>query len=145
MNNRDHGIVCIATLTNTAAAGLKPAYSLTKVSRNWFEERSIGFRRQYAAKGVNEQVDMLIRTDYQPKAKIGRYAILGNGEQFRITNVTQGKDDDTMLRYTELTLTRMDQNYEIIQQQSGNNQNSTDQQSGNESGGSDLSLSETEP
>ena len=112
-NNRDSGIVYLATLTNTAAAGLKPEYSLTKISRSWYEERTVGFRRQYAAKGVNEQVDMLVRTHYNPKARIGRYAILGNGDQFRITNVTQGKDDETLLRYTELSLTRVDQLYEI--------------------------------
>lgn len=115
MNNRDDGIVYLATLTNTAAAGLKPEYSLTKISRSWYEERAIGFRRQYAAKGVNEQVDMLIRIHYNPKARIGLYAILGNGEQFRITNVMHGKDDETMLRFTELTLTRMDQLYEITE------------------------------
>ena len=113
--NRDSGIVYLATLTNTAAAGLKPEYFLTKISRSWYEERTVGFRRQYAAKGVNEQVDMLIRTHYNPKARIGRYAILGNGEQFRITNVTHGKDDETMLRFTELTLTRMDQLYEVAE------------------------------
>lgn len=115
MNNRDDGIVYLAKLTNKAAAGLKPEYSLTKISRSWYEERAVGFRRQYAAKGVNEQVDMLIRINYLKSARIGLYAILGNGDQFRITNVTQGKDDETMLRYTELTLTRMDQLYEITQ------------------------------
>lgn len=114
-NNRDSGIVYLASLTNTAAAGLKPEYSLTKISRSWYEERMIGFRRQYAAKGVNEQVDLLIRINYLQKARIGLYAILGNGEQFRITNVTHGKDDETMLRFTELTLTRMDQLYEVTE------------------------------
>lgn len=114
-NNRDDGIVYLAQLTNTAAAGLKPEYSLTRISRSWYEERSVGFRRQYAAKGVNEQVDMLIRINYMQAAKIGLYAILGNGEQFRITNVTHGKDDETMLRFTELTLTRMDQLYEVTE------------------------------
>ena len=113
MYNRDDGIVYLANLTNVADSGLKPTYTLTKISRDWYEERAVGFRRQYAAKGVNEQVDMLIRTHYNPKARIGRYAILGNGEQFRITNVTQGKDDETLLRYTELSLTRMDNLYEV--------------------------------
>lgn len=114
-NNRDDGIVYLAQLTNTAAAGLKPEYSLTRISRSWYEERSVGFRRQYAAKGVNEQVDMLIRINYMQAARIGLYAILGNGEQFRITNVMHGKDDETMLRFTELTLTRMDQLYEVTE------------------------------
>ena len=114
-NNRDDGIVYLASLTNTAAAGLKPEYSLTKISRSWYEERSVGFRRQYAAKGVNEQVDMLIRINYTQAARIGLYAILGNGDQFRITNVMHGKDDETMLRFTELTLTRMDQLYEVTE------------------------------
>lgn len=115
MSNMDAGIVFLAELTNTAQSGDLPAYALTTVSRDWYEERAIGFRRQYAAKGVNEQVDLLIRTRYQPKARIGKYAILGNGDQFRITNITQAKSDDTGLRYTEWTLTRMDQNYEVAE------------------------------
>lgn len=113
---RDDGIVYLASLKNNAGNGLKPAYELTKIARHWYEERVIGFSRQYAAKGVNEQVDMLIRIGYEPKARIGLYAILGNGDQFRITNVSRGRDDDTQLRYVELTLQRMDQNYEIAEQ-----------------------------
>lgn len=112
--NRDDGIVYLAELENVADPGNKPAYSLHKVSRQWYEDRAVGFRRQYAAKGVSEQVDMLIRVTHNTRARIGLYAILGNGEQFRITNVTNGRDDETGLRYTELTLMRLDQNYEIL-------------------------------
>lgn len=111
--NRDDGIVYLAELQNEAEPGDKPAYSLHPVSRQWYEDRAIGFRRQYAAKGVSEQVDMLIRVTHNTRARIGLYAVLGNGDQFRITNVTNARDDETGLRYTELTLTRLDQNYEI--------------------------------
>lgn len=113
MANMDGGIVYLKRLVNVAAAGMKPAYRLETISRDWYEDRAIGFRRQYAAKGVNEQVDLLIRIHFNKAARIGLYAVLGNGEQFRITNVTNARDDETGLRYTELSLTRLDENYEI--------------------------------
>ena len=113
MSNMDGGIVYLAELVNVAAAGMKPLYSLNRISRDWYEDRAIGFRRQYAAKGVNEQVDILARIHYNKRARIGLYAILGNGEQYRITNVTNARDDETGLRYTELSLTRLDENYEV--------------------------------
>lgn len=113
MNNRDSGVVFLADLVNMADPGNMPEYQLEKIAKNWYLERTVGFRRQYAAKGVNEQVDMLIQTAYQPKARIGKYAILGNGDQFRITNVTPVRSDETGLRLTEWTLTRLEDLYEI--------------------------------
>lgn len=114
MANMDGGIIYLAELVNTADPGMKPEYRLNRISRDWYEERAIGFRRQYAAKGVNEQVDMLVRIHYARTARIGLYAVLGNGDQFRISTVTNARDDDTGLRYTELALTRMDRNYEVV-------------------------------
>ena len=85
--------------------------------------------RAYMAKGVNEQVDMLVRIDLDTDVHIGQFAVLGNGEQFRITNVTSGEEvfertkqvnslyyrqpQIVGLKYTELTLTRIEQNYDV--------------------------------
>ena len=108
----DSGILYLCELNNAAEPGDMPEDVLKKVARHWYEDRVIGMNRQYLAKGVNEQVDMLVRTHYEPKARIGMYAMLGNGEQFRITNVTPIKDDDG-LRMSELTLTRLEDYFDV--------------------------------
>jgi hypothetical protein len=110
----DDGIVFLAKLTDAAKSGDMPKEQLTKIGRFWYDERMIGLRRQYAAKGAREQIDMIVRVHgFQKEARIGRYAILGNGDQFRITNVSRGEDDATNLRFTELTLERLDELYEL--------------------------------
>ena len=109
----DDGIVFICELNNEAEPGDMPQQKLQKLARHWYGERTIGMRRQYLAKGANEQVDLLIRIHYEKAARIGRYAMLGNGEQFRITNVSTILDDGTGLRYTELTLMRLEDFYDV--------------------------------
>lgn len=116
MNGLYHdGIVFLAMLTNEADQGDMPRERLTKIGRFWYEERMIGFQRQYAAKGAREQIDMIIRIHgYQKDARINRYAILGNGEQYRIINATRGEEDSSRLVFTELTLERLDELYESV-------------------------------
>lgn len=109
----NEGIVKICRLSNFAAAGDAPDMRLTTIARFWFKERTIGYGRQYAAKGVNEQVDMLLRIHYTQVIMIGMYAVLGNGDQFRITNVTPITDDESGLRATEITLMRLEEFYEL--------------------------------
>lgn len=109
----DDGIVWLARLTDKSAPGEMAKEVLTKVARHWFAERSISFSRQYAAKGVNEQVDMVIRIHYDRRARIGMYAILGNGEQYCIENVTPVTINEDRMKYTELTLRRLEDYYEL--------------------------------
>lgn len=109
------GVVFPATLSNTAPNGRKPVMQLTKVNKYWFSERTIGYNRQYMAKGANEQIDMLIRIKQDRNIRIGMYAILGNGDQFRIENVQHIIDDENMLRYTDLTLARLEDYYDIAE------------------------------
>lgn len=115
LGNYDDGIVFLCTITNTAETGLKPVEKITRTAKHYFEERTISFRRQYAAKGVNEQIDMLIRIHYDKSARIGMIAELGNGDQFRIDNVTHAYDTDSRLRYTELTLARLEDFFDVAQ------------------------------
>lgn len=109
----DDGIVYICKLENTAPKAKKPSYKLVKKSRLWFGERTVGYNRQYLAKGVNEQVDMLIRTTRNPAARIGDYAVLGNGEQFKIDNIAQLIDEATGLKATDYSLRRLEEFYEV--------------------------------
>lgn len=130
---RDNGTLYICDLTNKAENGLMPHQVLTIKSKYWFERRTIGVTRQYQAKGVNEQVDLLVRIAPDHNINIGQYAVLGNGEQFRITMVNHGYDYTeytrvykkefyingyhtsrlTGLDYTELTLMKVEDYYEL--------------------------------
>lgn len=125
---KDAGIVTIYTLTNTGEAGDMPKDRLVPATDSGgnvltyqFEERVIGYGRQYEAMGVNERVDMLIRI-WRCPVRIGMYAVLTdyegqentNGDQYRIDNVQNIYDDDG-LKVTDLTLYRMDQLYEVIE------------------------------
>lgn len=127
---RDDGVVYICDLVNTAQNGDMPRHELTKVSKYWFENRYVGFNRSYAAQGVNQRVDRLIRVEQDMNIQVGQYAMLGNGEQFRITLVSHGQDvmertkmvnskyyrqpQIVGLKYTELTLTRVEKNYDVL-------------------------------
>lgn len=111
----DDGVVYLCNLTNTAPNGRKPVFELVKVKKYWFAEKTVGYSRFYEAKGVNEQVDMLIRIPHDRKARIGMYAMLGNGEQFHIVQVQQIVDDENELRFTDLTLSRIEDYYELAE------------------------------
>ena len=126
---RDDGVLFICDLTNSAQRGDMPKETLTKVGKFFFENRVIGINRQYLAKGVNEQVDRLVRIAKAENIRIGQYAVLGNGEQFVITNVSHGHDEReltrqanknyyktitiTSLAYTELQLMRLENYYDV--------------------------------
>lgn len=117
----DDGIVRICSLENTADPGFMPKRRLNAKTEQYFEERGISQNRQYLAKGVSEQVDMVIRIwDDGIRPRIGMYAILTNyegqedagGDQFRIDNV-QPLVNDEGLRVFDLTLSRMEDRYDV--------------------------------
>lgn len=122
---KDAGLVTICTLDDMAEPGNMPDEQLNPLSQHYFEERSVGYNRQYAAMGVNERVDMLIRIWREPTVRIGMYALLTeyegqvneNGDQYRIDNVQHLLDDDG-LKVTDLTLYRMDELYEVSESDS---------------------------
>lgn len=116
----DSGIVHICNLTNSASDGDMPSEVLAVTDSYYFETRTVGYNRQYAAKGVNERVDMLVRVWQDQSIRIGMYAVLtdydgqdnADGDQFRIDNVQHLTNDDG-LKVTDLTLYRLDELYEI--------------------------------
>lgn len=123
---KDAGIVTICKLTNTAASGLMPKEELVPLEYEgevltWrFEDRFIGYSRQYEAKGVGERIDKLIRIWNAPQVRIGYYAVLTDyegqenedGDQYRIDNV-QPQIDENGLKVTDITLYRLDELYDI--------------------------------
>lgn len=112
---RDAGLATVCTLSDTAERGDMPKQVLSPAFADYFEERTVGYNRYYQAQGVNEQIDMLIRINYTTAARIGMYAVISysdNDGQYRITNVQQLHDDDG-LKCTDLTLTRIDDLYDV--------------------------------
>lgn len=109
----DAGELAIYELVNVAKPGAKPVEKLAYKSRHFFGERTVGYGRMYAARGVNEQVDMLARIWEDRAIRIGMYAVTEDGDQYRIDGVQHLRDDDG-LKVTDLTLSRLDKLYEVI-------------------------------
>lgn len=107
----DDGVLQICTLKNEAASGAMPKEHLVPGKAYFYGERTVGYGRQYAAKGVNEQVDMLVRIWQDRSIRIGMYALI-DGDQYRIDNVQHLYDDDG-LRVTDLTLNRLEDLYDV--------------------------------
>lgn len=122
----DDGILQAYKLINTAAPGDMPKDVLEVLTLDgepleWqFENRVVGYNRQYVAMGVGERVDMLIRIWRADQIRIGMIAILTEyegqenplGDQYRISNVQHLTDEDG-LKVTDLTLYRLDELYEV--------------------------------
>ncbi len=109
----DDGIIALYTVGATNTDGQMPVFGLTLDSRHYFAQRTVGMARQYAAKGVMEQIDMLVRIWDYPGARIGMHARIEcapyDGEEYRIDNVQRVEEDG--LYYTDLTLRRLEGNY----------------------------------
>ena len=111
----DSGTCRIYTVTDSAENGEMPAPTLHEYGDyEWaFEDRMISYSRQYAAMGVDQQIDRIIRI-WRTPVRIGDVVVIGD-EQYRIDNVQPTLDDDS-LQVTDLTLRRLEENYDIAQQ-----------------------------
>lgn len=108
----DSGTLRVCILENVADKGEMPKEKLRAKSEHYYGERTVGYGRQYAAKGVNERIDMLVRIWQDRTVRIDMYALLDNGEQYKIDNVQHLLDDDG-LRVTDMTLRRLGDLYDV--------------------------------
>lgn len=108
----DDGTVLLCKLSDKSIPGEMAREKIRVVARHFFQNRQISFRRQYEAKGVNQQIDMIIRIHYDPCVVIGMFAVLGNGDQFEIDHSTIVRDD-LGHKYTEITLRRLEDFYDL--------------------------------
>ena len=110
----DSGTCRIYTVTDSAENGEMPAPTLHEYGDyEWsFEDRMISYSRQYAAMGVDQQIDRIIRI-WRTPVRIGDVVVIGD-EQYRIDNVQPTLDDDS-LQVTDLTLRRLEENYDIAE------------------------------
>ena len=110
----DSGTCRIYTVTDAAGNGEMPNPTLHEYGDyEWaFEDRMISYSRQYAAMGVDQQIDRIIRI-WRTPVRIGDVVVIGD-EQYRIDNVQPTLDDDS-LQVTDLTLRRLEENYDIAE------------------------------
>ena len=110
----DSGTCRIYTVTDAVENGEMPAPTLHEYGDyEWsFEDRMISYSRQYAALGVDQQIDRIIRI-WRTPVRIGDVVVIGT-EQYRIDNVQPTLDDDS-LQVTDLTLRRLEENYDIAE------------------------------
>ena len=111
----DSGTCRIYTVTDAAENGEMPAPTLHEYGDyEWaFEDRMISYSRQYAAMGADQQIDRIIRI-WRTPVRIGDVIVI-EGEQYRIDNVQPTLDDDS-LQVVDLTLCRLEENYDIAEQ-----------------------------
>ena len=109
----DDGTLEVFELHECAAQGRKPK----KVIRPLFEpcfygELNVGYKRQYAAMGVSQQVDKLVRIWQNRDIAIDMVAVLDEDKQYRIS-LAQHLTDETGEPVTHLTLQRLGGIYDI--------------------------------
>ena len=111
----DSGTCRIYTVTDAAENGEMPNPTLHEYGDyEWsFEDRMISYSRQYAAMGADQQIDRIIRI-WRTPVRIGDVVVI-EGEQYRIDNVQPTLDDDS-LQVVDLTLRRLEENYDIAEQ-----------------------------
>ena len=100
------------SLQNTAAKGLMPKEQLVKTGEEYYGSRVIGYNRQYAALGADQRIDELVRIWRNNQVRTNHYAVLEDGLQYRINFVQHLLDDDG-LEVTDLTLVRLEENYDV--------------------------------
>ena len=69
------------------------------------------------AQGVNERVDLLAYIHEDRQVRAGMYAVVGDrmtGEQFVIRQVSHIIEENTNLRYTNISCERLDKNFDVI-------------------------------
>lgn len=109
----DDGLLKLYRLQDDAKPGEMPRQKLVFLQDAWFEFRVVGYGRFYAAKGAQQQADLLLRTpEPLPRVRIGMYVILEDGLQYRIDNVQRTTDDDG-LPVTDLTLFRLEELFNV--------------------------------
>lgn len=84
-----------------------PSEKLVKICDAYYIERTIGVTRAYAALSANQQIDMLVRCFNTALTADAEYAVLEDGNQYRISlKQVVGNDVD-------LTLVRLEDYYDV--------------------------------
>lgn len=104
---RDAGLLTIYRLANVAQSGMMPAEKLVRICQAYYDERTIGVTRAYAALGAKQQIDKLVVAYNTTLAADAEYVILEDGDQYRIS-LKQVEGDNVVL-----TLKRLEDLYDV--------------------------------
>lgn len=104
---RDAGILNIYSLENVAESGRMPTEKLVKICEAFYDERTVGVTRAYAAMSADQRIDLLVRCYNTTLPVNAEYAILEDGNQYRIS-LKQKQGDDV-----DLTLVRLEDYYDV--------------------------------
>lgn len=111
------GFLRVYKLSNVAKKGEMPKNRLILKSEHYYGDRMIGYSRQYTAMGADQRVDKLVRIWRDETIRVQDYVITeDDGEQYRIDMVQHLLDEDN-LKVTDLTLYRLEDNYEIYSEE----------------------------
>lgn len=106
---RDMGLLTLYDLVTTSTSGDMPVEKLSSLGTAFYAEKTVGYNRIYAARGANEEIDMVVRcynTDVPYSAK---YVVLEDGNQYQISVKQKIVDEDC----TDLTLVRLEDYYDV--------------------------------
>ena len=106
---RDMGLLTLYDLVTTSTSGDMPVEKLSSLGTAFYAEKTVGYNRIYAARGANEEIDIVVRcynTDVPYSAK---YVVLEDGNQYQISVKQKIVDEDC----TDLTLVRLEDYYDV--------------------------------
>lgn len=106
------GLVTVYAVANVAKPGYKSAEGLTKKVSLRYSERRLGIQRYYSSLQNQIQVERVIRVQRTPGINTQDVAITEDGRQYRIDLVQLA--DGIYPPSVDLTLTRIDQEYEVL-------------------------------
>lgn len=110
----EQGLLTIYSIENVAPKGLKPDYKLVEIEPAYYTALRIGVTRLYAAKGAKERIDGLVRC-HSTEVSDGKVVVLG-GKQYQVSASQPVISQDSV----DITLTRIEKEYEIYQQPTNN-------------------------
>ena len=99
---RDAGLLTFYTLTNIALTGRMPIEKLVFSGTAYYDEKTVGVTRAYAAMSANQRIDKLVRVYNTIIPVDAEYVILEDGSQYRIS-LKQMQGD-----HVDLTLERLE-------------------------------------
>ena len=110
----DDGILTICETVQVAGNGLKPRLKLSERESFYFGYDVLGINRYYTALRANVQIDAVVNIPGWHEIDSRNIAVLEDGRQFRLSLIQPQLDEDG-LRITKLSITRITEHYEFLE------------------------------
>lgn len=110
----DDGILSICEQVEVSRNTVKPETKLRERSRFYFAFGVVGIERYYTALRANVRIDAVVSIPGWETIDSRDIVILEDGTQYRLAQVQPTLDKDG-LRMTRLSITRITENYELLE------------------------------